>query len=279
MVYTRVGVWIPQCPPKNWEARSWSGDGRRPSGALHCNWVASLDRACGSSSLLLHLQSGVAPWPWWSWLARSCCRGPWSGRSPGTVGSYSNPDLKQGLLQVNSTLSSIELSFLCLDSIESGGRAGASGLGSLPPSLRVVFSFPWLERRGSVRLLGREPPWSGSPKSALSWPDLQLDPQLDPQLDSARSSSGSSSRKSSSCPTNVYTGGLKSMFSPLTTVVSSGLGRRSLEGPANGCVNLNWNLPSNSLCSMRRLVLQNLMSIQPGSVALYQLGSLQQHTR
>ncbi|CAA7040094.1 unnamed protein product [Microthlaspi erraticum] len=49
-------------------------------------------------------------------------------------------------------------------------------------------------------------------------PDLQLDPQLDPQLDSARSSSGSSSRKSS-CPTNVYTGGLKSMFSPLTTVV------------------------------------------------------------
>ncbi|CAA7054553.1 unnamed protein product [Microthlaspi erraticum] len=35
MVYTRVGVWIPQCPPKNWEARSWSGDGRRPSGALH----------------------------------------------------------------------------------------------------------------------------------------------------------------------------------------------------------------------------------------------------
>ncbi|CAA7023799.1 unnamed protein product [Microthlaspi erraticum] len=64
-----------------------------------------------------------------------------------------------------------------------------------------------------------------------------------------------------------------------TTVVSSGLGRRSLEGPANGCVNLNWNLPSNSLCSMRRLVLQNLMSIQPGSVALYQLGSLQQHTR
>ncbi|CAA7042296.1 unnamed protein product [Microthlaspi erraticum] len=35
MVYTRVGVWIPQCAPKNWEARSWSGDGRRPSGALH----------------------------------------------------------------------------------------------------------------------------------------------------------------------------------------------------------------------------------------------------
>ncbi|CAA7045054.1 unnamed protein product [Microthlaspi erraticum] len=37
----RVGVWIPQCPPKNWETRSWSGDGRRPSGALHATGVAS----------------------------------------------------------------------------------------------------------------------------------------------------------------------------------------------------------------------------------------------
>ncbi|CAA7057490.1 unnamed protein product [Microthlaspi erraticum] len=63
------------------------------------------------------------------------------------------------VLPVNSTVSSIELSFLCLDSIESGGRAGASGLGTLPPSLRVVSPSPWLERRGSVRLLGREPPW------------------------------------------------------------------------------------------------------------------------
>ncbi|CAA7021437.1 unnamed protein product [Microthlaspi erraticum] len=110
-------------------------------------------------------------------------------------------------------------------------------------------------------------------------PDLQLDPQLDPQLDSARSSSGSSSRKSSSCPTNVYTGGLKSMFSPLTTVVSSGLGQEKLGGSNQWMCELELELPSNSLCSMRRLVLQNLMSIQPGSVALYQLGSLQQHTR
>ncbi|CAA7045069.1 unnamed protein product [Microthlaspi erraticum] len=46
------------------------------------------------------------------------------------------------------------------------------------------------------------------------------------------------------------------------------VGQRSLEGPANGCVNLNWNLPSNSLCSMRRLVLQNLMSIHPAGVDL-----------
>ncbi|CAA7053422.1 unnamed protein product [Microthlaspi erraticum] len=61
------------------------------------------------------------------------------------------------------------------------------------------------------------------------------------------------------------------MFSPLTTVVSSGLGRRSLEGqPMDG--ELELELPSNSLCSMRRLVLQNLMSIQPGSVALLSVG-------
>ncbi|CAA7020064.1 unnamed protein product [Microthlaspi erraticum] len=167
MVYTRVGVWIPQCPPKNWETRSWSGDGRRPSGALHATGVAScgsLDRACGSSSssssslkVCGFLGLGGAL------VARTVHRGSiYSGEAPGKAWDRIQiPDLKLGLLQVNSTVSSIELSFLCLDSIESGGRAGASGLGSLPPSLRVVFSFPWLERRGSVRLLGREPPWSG----------------------------------------------------------------------------------------------------------------------
>ncbi|CAA7041325.1 unnamed protein product [Microthlaspi erraticum] len=35
------------CPPKNWEARSWSGDGRRPSGALHSTGLSA------RSSLLL----------------------------------------------------------------------------------------------------------------------------------------------------------------------------------------------------------------------------------
>ncbi|CAA7021446.1 unnamed protein product [Microthlaspi erraticum] len=161
MVYTRVGVWIPQCPPKNWEARSWSGDGRRPSGALHATGFLAAHSIELAAPLppLLHLQSVWLPWPWWSWLARTVHRGSIYWGVLVRLGSYSNPDLKLGLLQVNSTVSSIELSFLCLDSIESGGRAGASGLGSLPPSLRVVFSFPWLERRGSVRLLGREPPW------------------------------------------------------------------------------------------------------------------------
>ncbi|CAA7021294.1 unnamed protein product [Microthlaspi erraticum] len=45
---------------------------------------------------------------------------------------------------------------------------------------------------------------------------------------------------SSSCPTNVYTGGLKSMFSPLYCG-ELWVGQENLEGPANGCVNLNWN--------------------------------------
>ncbi|CAA7050795.1 unnamed protein product, partial [Microthlaspi erraticum] len=152
----------PQCPPKNWETRSWSGDGRRPSGALHqlgcltrsSLWLlflsSSSSKCVASLALVEH------------WLARSCIGVPSTGEVLVRLGSYSKSRiLKLGLLQVNSTVSSIELSFLCLDSIESGGRAGASGLGSLPPSLRVVFSFPWLERRGSVRLLGREPPWSG----------------------------------------------------------------------------------------------------------------------
>ncbi|CAA7056360.1 unnamed protein product [Microthlaspi erraticum] len=46
-----------KCPPKNWETRSWSGDGRRPSGALHCNWVAahSIELALDSIELCLEL--------------------------------------------------------------------------------------------------------------------------------------------------------------------------------------------------------------------------------
>ncbi|CAA7015289.1 unnamed protein product [Microthlaspi erraticum] len=100
-------------PQRTGRTRSWSGDGRRPSGALHQLGAHSIELA--APLLLFFIQS---------------------------VGSYSNPGSQTGLLQVNSTVSSIELSFLCLDSIESGGRAGASGLGSLPPSLRVVFLSP-----------------------------------------------------------------------------------------------------------------------------------------
>ncbi|CAA7017836.1 unnamed protein product [Microthlaspi erraticum] len=64
------------CPPKNWETRSWSGDGRRPSGALHATGVAScgsLDRACGSSSSSSSsLKCVWLPWPWWS-IGSSYC--------------------------------------------------------------------------------------------------------------------------------------------------------------------------------------------------------------
>ncbi|CAA7030351.1 unnamed protein product [Microthlaspi erraticum] len=161
MVYTRVGVWIPQCPPKNWEARSWSGDGRRPSGALHSTGFPRSIELAAPLLPLLHLKCVWLLGLGGAWLARLSIGVPSLG-SPGKAWIVlKSRILETGLLQVNSTVSSIELSFLCLDSIESGGRAGASGLGSLPPSLRVVFSFPWLERRGSVRLLGREPPWSG----------------------------------------------------------------------------------------------------------------------
>ncbi|CAA7046731.1 unnamed protein product [Microthlaspi erraticum] len=71
-----------------------------------------------SAPLLLLPQSVWLPWPWWSWCSRVWV--PSLG-SPGKVGSYSNPGFSNapsGQLD----LSSIELSFLCLDSIESGGR-------------------------------------------------------------------------------------------------------------------------------------------------------------
>ncbi|CAA7042297.1 unnamed protein product [Microthlaspi erraticum] len=100
-------------------------------------------------------------------VARTVHRGSiYSGEAPGKAWDRIQiPDPRTGAPpgQLDPQLDRVE--FPLLDSIESGGRAGASGLGSLPPSLRVVFSFPWLERRGSVRLLGREPPWSGEKRS------------------------------------------------------------------------------------------------------------------
>ncbi|CAA7023882.1 unnamed protein product [Microthlaspi erraticum] len=119
------------CSPKNWEARSWSGevDGHQELHAIS----GSLDRACGSSSS--SSKWVWLPWPWWSWLARTVV-GVQGLRSLGKAWIVlKSRILKLGLLQVNSTLSSIELSFLCLDSIESGGRAGASGLNSSSSSV------------------------------------------------------------------------------------------------------------------------------------------------
>ncbi|CAA7031587.1 unnamed protein product [Microthlaspi erraticum] len=48
-------------PPKELGGRSWSGDGRRPSGALHSTGFGSLDRACGSSSSSSSSKVCVAP--------------------------------------------------------------------------------------------------------------------------------------------------------------------------------------------------------------------------
>ncbi|CAA7036477.1 unnamed protein product [Microthlaspi erraticum] len=48
-----------KCPPKNWETRSWSGDGRRPSGALHATGLPlaahSIELALDSIELCLEL--------------------------------------------------------------------------------------------------------------------------------------------------------------------------------------------------------------------------------
>ncbi|CAA7031607.1 unnamed protein product [Microthlaspi erraticum] len=79
---------------------------------------------------------------------------------------------------------------------------------------------------------------------------------------SARSSSGSSSRKSLHAQLSVHRGSEVNVL-PLDRGELR-VGQEKLGGSSQWMVNLNWNLPSNSLCSMRRLVLQNLMSIQPG---------------
>ncbi|CAA7036921.1 unnamed protein product [Microthlaspi erraticum] len=61
-------------------------------------------------------------------------------------------------------------------------------------------------------------------------PHSWLDPQLDPQLDRAQAPL----LANPSCPTNVYTGGLKSMFSP-PRCGELRVGQKKLGGPANGC--------------------------------------------
>ncbi|CAA7020987.1 unnamed protein product [Microthlaspi erraticum] len=110
------------------------------------------------------------------------------------------------------------------------------------------------QQRGSS--LEPHTPQSNSTQAHPNPHSLERCPQLDPQLDRAQAPLLANPLHAQ---LTCDRGSEVNVVPP--TVVSSGLGRRSLEGPANGCVNLNWNLPSNSLCSMRRLVLQNLMSI------------------
>ncbi|CAA7018965.1 unnamed protein product [Microthlaspi erraticum] len=128
-------------PPKELGGtRSWSGDGRRPSGALHSTGFGSLDRACGSSSSLLHRKCVWLPWPWWSWLARTV--GVQSERSPG----------RRWIV------------------LESGSQTGAPP-GQLDPQLdRVEFPLFGLDRvRWSSWSVW---PWKSSSFSELSSPSL-----------------------------------------------------------------------------------------------------------
>ncbi|CAA7054017.1 unnamed protein product [Microthlaspi erraticum] len=147
-------------PPKNWEARSWSGDGRRPSGALHqlgsahsIELVAPLllffiESVCGSLGL-----GGAA-------LARSGCReSRESERSPGRALDRTRIRVLKGAPpgQLDPQLDRVEFPLFGLDRVRWSSW-------SVWPWNSSSFSacclpFPWLERRGSVRLLGREPPW------------------------------------------------------------------------------------------------------------------------
>ncbi|CAA7018955.1 unnamed protein product [Microthlaspi erraticum] len=57
MVFTRV-VFDTSVPPKNWEARSWSGEGRRPSGhSTRLGSPHSIELALDSIELCLELLS------------------------------------------------------------------------------------------------------------------------------------------------------------------------------------------------------------------------------
>ncbi|CAA7028549.1 unnamed protein product [Microthlaspi erraticum] len=148
---------------------------------------------------------------------------------------------------VNSTVSSIES-----DSIELERR----GLGTLPPSLRVVFSFPWLERE-ALHNRGVHP-WSLILLKIIALRLTQIlihlaGPQLDPQLDRVQAPL----LANLSCPTKCE-GGLKSMFYPYNCGELR-VGQRSLEGPANGCtlVKKQSNKDDNSegsRASQRRMV-------------------------
>ncbi|CAA7016482.1 unnamed protein product [Microthlaspi erraticum] len=129
--------------------------GRRPSGALHS--TSSLDRACGSSSsypqsgcgslALVELASSNAVWVLCSGEVLVRC---WI---------VSNPKLAPpGQLD----LSSIELSFLCWT--RSSPVVELERL-ALELFLLLCVLLPLARKRGSVRLLGREPPWSGEERS------------------------------------------------------------------------------------------------------------------
>ncbi|CAA7044994.1 unnamed protein product [Microthlaspi erraticum] len=121
MVYTRVGVWIPQCPPKNWEARSWSGDGRRPSGALHS--LGSLTRSSLRLLFFLFFIESVCGFLGLggAWLARTVHRGSiYSGEAPGKAWDRIQiPDPRTGAPpgQLDRQLDRVEFPLFGLDRV------------------------------------------------------------------------------------------------------------------------------------------------------------------
>ncbi|CAA7021343.1 unnamed protein product [Microthlaspi erraticum] len=162
MVYTRVGVWIPQCPPKNWETRSWSGDGRRPSGALHATGFGSLDRACGSSSSSSSSSKWVwLPWPWWSLASSNCIGVPSTGEVLVRLGSYSNPGSQTGAPpgQLDPQLDRVEFPLFGLDRVRWSSW-------SVWPWNSSSFSaccllLPLARKKRLCEALGQEPPLGG----------------------------------------------------------------------------------------------------------------------
>ncbi|CAA7051695.1 unnamed protein product [Microthlaspi erraticum] len=132
------------------------GDGHQDA---PCNWVAScsLDRACGSSSSsssssnvcgFLGLGGAV--------LARSCCRGPvvWE-KSWYCVDRTRIQDSQTGAPpgQLDPQLDRVEFPLFGLDRVRWSSWSVWPWKSSSFSA--CCLSFPWLERRGSVRLLGR----------------------------------------------------------------------------------------------------------------------------
>ncbi|CAA7046040.1 unnamed protein product [Microthlaspi erraticum] len=152
---------ISMCPPKNWEAGRGleRADGHQERstrlGSPHSIELAAplffffIFKVCVAS-----LGLGGA------WLARTVHRGSiYSGDAPGKVLDRTQiPDLtKAPPGQLDRQLDRVE--FPLFDSIESGGRAGASGLGSLL-LLCVLSFFPWRKKR-LCEALGQGAFWSG----------------------------------------------------------------------------------------------------------------------
>ncbi|CAA7038422.1 unnamed protein product [Microthlaspi erraticum] len=256
-------------PPKELGGRSWSGDGRRPSGALHSTGLPhSIELA--APLLPPSLKCVWLPWPWWSMASSTVHRGSISEgllvRRWIVLKSGSQTGAPPG--QLDRQLDRVEFPLFGLDrvrwsswSVWPWNSSSFSACCLLLPLARKKRLCEALGQGASLECTQAHP----NPHS----PGLILSlTQLDPQLDRAQAPLLANHLHAQ---LSVHRGSEVNVLTP-DYCGELWVGQEKLGGPANGCVNLNWNLPSNSLCSMRRLVLQNLMSIQPGSVALLSVG-------